>query len=380
MLSLAGEGLNAVLEDLKLVRNLKMNRVTQSVTVQPGTYGPFNLESDYLRTYDMFYPLTTPGGTTQFLSQVTMEQFDAEPKESAASNFPYEFATDLSTQAQGASGNLGVTNGVLGLSIVTPGVDYHSMPTITFTPSGATATPIMGIMLFGSAAGAGYAVGDVIYGTAGTYTTPMQLVVSAIGGGGAVSTVEVVSRGAYTGLPGAASATTTTGSGVGYTFSPISYVLVGATITNAASGVYGTTPPAATLTGGTPTAQATVSVVFGSTGPTGTGQFYVYPMSATPLVITHRYMRNQPDIVVPETSGAVPWFPHSQYLIDRTAWFMMGISGDDRRDSFFKSTEEILRPYLIMQGDEQQTVQAVRLDPRRFRRSGAVRPTKLDPY
>src|SRR5574337_89892 len=104
MVSIAGQWLNLVLEDLKLNKNLKVNRVTQSITVQPAIYGPFALEADYLRTYDLFYPLPVAGGgtassMTQFLTPVTMAQFDAEFKSPSISNYPYEFATDLSTQA-----------------------------------------------------------------------------------------------------------------------------------------------------------------------------------------------------------------------------------------------------------------------------------------
>lgn len=216
MVALAGQFLNLVLEDLKLNRNLKVNRVTQTVTVGGGTFGPFNLEADYLRTYDMSYPITTPGGETQFLTPITMEQFDAEPKASAAADFPYEFATDLSTQAQTASGTA--------------------------------------------------------------------------------------------------------------------------------------------------------------------GQFYVYPMASGSITVTHRYMKNQPDIVTPETSAAVPWFPFTLYLTRQTAALLMGVTGDSRETSYLKENEEMLRPHLIMEGDEQQTVRAVRLDPRRFRTNGSVRPTKLDPY
>ncbi len=78
MVAIAGQYLNLVLEELKLVRNLKVNLVTQSLTVQAATYGPFALESDYLRTYDLWYPLPAAGGATsssmtQFLVPITMD-------------------------------------------------------------------------------------------------------------------------------------------------------------------------------------------------------------------------------------------------------------------------------------------------------------------
>src|SRR5579859_4176750 len=175
MVGIAGQFLNLVLEDLKLNRDLKVNRVTQTLVVQPGTYGPFNLESDYLRTYDLWYPLPTSGGgtsssMTQFLTPITMEQWDAEFKSTSISNYPYEFATDLSTQAQTSSGSAGV--------------------------------------------------------------------------------------------------------------------------------------------------------------------IWIYPMTSGQINLTHRYMKNQPDIPNPSTSTTVPWFPYTQYLINATAAYMMGVTGDDRKPQY----------------------------------------------
>jgi hypothetical protein len=233
MVALVGQCLNVVLEELKLNKDLKVNRVTQMVTIPPASYGPFLLEGDYLRTYDMFYPLPTSGGgtsssITQFLTPVTMEQFDAEFKSPSISNYPYERATDLSSQAQAA----------------------------------ATA--------------------------------------------------------------------------------------------------------AATALAGTPTTSA--------------GYFYVYPQSSGTIVVTHRYMVNQPDIAAPETSKVVPWFPYTQYLITATAAEMMGVTGDNREKEYRELAMTMLRPHLIMEGDEQETVRAIRLDPRKFHFARGLKPTKAAPY
>jgi hypothetical protein len=108
MVALAGQCLNIVLEELVLLRNLKVNRETASILVSAGIYGPFDLPANYLRTYDMFYPLPTSGGgtassMTQFLTWVTTKQFDAEFKSPSVSNYPYEFMTDLSVTAKNAS-------------------------------------------------------------------------------------------------------------------------------------------------------------------------------------------------------------------------------------------------------------------------------------
>lgn len=230
MLTLGGEKLNVVLDELKRVRNLKINRVTQMITVSPGGYGPFPLEADYLRTYDFFYPLPTSGGgtsssMTQFLAPITMEQFDGEFKSPSISNYPYEFATDMSSQAQVWSGG---------------------------------------------SQGAG--------------------------------------------------------------------VLLSA------------------------------------------GNIFIYPQTSGAIVMTHRYMKNQPDIVSPETSTQQPWFPFETYLIKQTAGLMMGITGDDRETATLKTAEAMLRPYLIMEGDEQQAVVRVELDPRQFHFHRNLKPTKAQPF
>jgi hypothetical protein len=230
MTPIAGQFLNVVLEDLKLNRNLKVNRVTQTFSVSPGGYGPFLLESDYLRTYDLFYPLPVSGGgtassDTQFLVPITMEQFDAEFKSPSVSNYPYEFATDLSTQAQVWSGG-----------------------------------------------------------------------------------------------------------------------------------------------------------VQGSGTMTSAGQMFIYPQTSGAIVMTHRYMKNQPDILIPELSIITPWFAFTDYLIHATSARLMGVTGDDRASTWLKESEEMLRPWLIMEGDEQETVRSVKLDPRHFKFHRGLKPTKASPF
>jgi len=229
MLALAGSKLNQVLNDLMLNKDLKVNRVTQLLTVQAGAYGPFALEADYLRTYDLFYQIPTAGGATAstqtiFLIPITMEQFDAEFKTPATSNYPYEFATDLSTQAQVWSGG---------------------------------------------------AQGDGVLLSA--------------------------------------------------------------------------------------------------------GNVFVYPQSSGQIVMTHRYMRRQPDIVNPQTSLLEPWFPYDQYLVTAASALLMEITGDNRTMEFRDRAEAMLKPHLIMEGDEQKAVHNIKLDPRHFRFGRGLKPTKAMP-
>lgn len=229
MTPIAGQLLTVVLEKLKTIYDLKMNRVVVPLTLQAGTNGPFPLEADYLRLYDMFYPLpTSAGGTSQglpqFLHPLTPEQYDGEFKDPSMANYPYYWMTDTSTAAQVWSG----------------------------------------------------------------------------------------------GNPG----------------------------------------------------QGTM---------TSAGQLFVFPQSSGQLIVTRRYMKNQPDYVNPETSALAPWFPFSQYLILETAAEMCDVTGDDRASGWHKEAYDLLRPFLIMQGDEQQAVHQIKLDPRAFHNTRNLRLTKSSP-
>lgn len=206
----AGRNLNLVLSDLVQHRNLKVNLITSSIVVQPYSNGPYNLEADYLRTYDLFYYVD---GEPHFLNASSLRELDSESKTSGLSSYPYEWASDLSAVASG-----------------------------------------------------------------------------------------------------------------------------------------------------------------------GVGKLYIYPQSSTQTTLTHRYYLDQPDITSPETSSTVPWFTDQDYLITATAMRLMRITDDDRYPLFVQDCTRMLNIHLMMEGDEQQVVKEVQLDPRRFRIRGGGRPTKLDPF
>jgi hypothetical protein len=111
--------------------------------------------------------------------------------------------------------------------------------------------------------------------------------------------------------------------------------------------------------------------------PPSAGQLFIYPQSSGQIVLTHRYMVKQPDITTPETSTIIPWFPDQDYLITATASRLMQITDDTRRESFLAECDKMLRIHLIMEGDEQQVVKSVRLDPRRFHTNRTLKPTKV---
>lgn len=202
-----GQSLNLVLQDLAMHRDLKINRTTSTIAVTPTSNGPFLLETNYLRTYDLFY---SQNGLPYFLYPVATKDYDAEFKAPSVANYPYEFSTDLSPQTSG-----------------------------------------------------------------------------------------------------------------------------------------------------------------------GQGLLYIYPQSSGTLSLTHRYMIQQSDILSPETSTTVPWFPNTDYLIHATAYRMMRITDDDRYSAYVAEAEQMLRIHLIMEGDEQAVVKSVSLDPRRFHTRRTSKPTKV---
>ncbi|KUY70808.1 hypothetical protein [Burkholderia sp. RF4-BP95] len=203
--------LNMVLEDLWLHRDLKVNRVTEFVTVQANNYGPFTLPLNYLRPYDLFFQ---QNNLPYFLHPISTEEWDQEFKDPSIANYPYEFMTILYDET---------------------------------------------------------------------------------------------------------------------------------------------------------TAQANNSA----------GQLFIYPQSSGQITLTHRYMVKQPDITTPETSTVIPWFPDQQYLIKATAVELMGETDDTRQEVWRAQCEAMLRTHLIMEGDEQQVVKSVRLDPRRFHTNRTLKPTKI---
>lgn len=203
--------LNMCLEDLWSHRDLKINRVTETITVQANNYGPFTLPLNYLRTYDLFFQ---QNNLPYFLNPISTQEYDQEFKDPSIANYPYEFMTILNDET---------------------------------------------------------------------------------------------------------------------------------------------------------TAQANNSA----------GQLFIYPQSSGQIALTHRYMVKQPDITTPETSTVIPWFPDQDYLIKATAVRLMDETDDTRQESFSAQCDKMLRIHLIMEGDEQQVVKSVRLDPRRFHSNRSLKPTKI---
>ena len=104
---------------------------------------------------------------------------------------------------------------------------------------------------------------------------------------------------------------------------------------------------------------------------------YLYPAPSTSFTLTVRYMDNLVEITTPESSATVPWFQDQSLLIDMIAEDLMKISDDTRQPEFFKKNDEELRRMLKLANDNEDRALTVKLDPKRFRTSGSVRPTKV---
>jgi len=106
-------------------------------------------------------------------------------------------------------------------------------------------------------------------------------------------------------------------------------------------------------------------------------QILLWPPPSGQFPVTHRYQKQMPDIVTPETSIAVPWFLNTQILIRWTAGLLMGLTGDQRQAEYMGDNEEqhplgarsLLKAYLRNVSDREGAVKTVGLDRRRFGRS-----------
>lgn len=101
---------------------------------------------------------------------------------------------------------------------------------------------------------------------------------------------------------------------------------------------------------------------------------FVWPPTSGSYPATVRYQRQMPDITTPESSTTVPWFPNTNYLTTRLAGELMKIVDDDRAEAFLSDDDKahpqgagvILRKYLMLKDDPENTVKQVTLDRRRF--------------
>lgn len=115
------------------------------------------------------------------------------------------------------------------------------------------------------------------------------------------------------------------------------------------------------------------------TGPTA---FFWMPSSgAYPAIL--RYQRLMPEIVNPQSSTTIPWFPNQNYLITRLTGELCKGWDDERAASLLGDDNPggagyILRHYVQMKDDMTNRAKTVKLDRRRFGGSfNNLRNTKL---
>jgi hypothetical protein len=105
-------------------------------------------------------------------------------------------------------------------------------------------------------------------------------------------------------------------------------------------------------------------------GLAGQAFAYVYPPPSGAYPVFLRYYSQMPDIVTPETSTVVPWFPNTQYLRTRLTGELFAITDDERAVAYLGDTamgaQGILNRYLKLKDDKSDRAQTVQLDRRRF--------------
>ena len=103
---------------------------------------------------------------------------------------------------------------------------------------------------------------------------------------------------------------------------------------------------------------------------------YVWPPPSGAYPVTARYYASMPDIMTPETSTLIPWFPDQLYLQRRLTGEMMLMANDDRAPMYlngststkkgtFLGASALLERYLQTK-DDAQAVKRVTLDKRFF--------------
>jgi len=150
-------------------------------------------------------------------------------------------AIDLAAGSSGVNiSNGGTVTAITGTALGS----YTTVPTITISaPTTAGGTQATGTVAMQTlvatiqSGGSGYAIGDTITFTGGTFSTPATLTVATLSGS-AIATFTSNNGGTYTVLPTNPISTTTSGAGTGATFNVTSWGVrtTAYTITNAGSG------------------------------------------------------------------------------------------------------------------------------------------------
>lgn len=149
------------------------------------------------------------------------------------------------------------------------GTGYAPADTITFTGGTSTTTTIVNVATTRlatvalNAAGTGYAIGDTVTLAGGTFTTAAVLTVATLGGGGAIATFTITTRGSYSVNTASFTQGSTSGAGTGATFNTALYGVDTVTVNTA--GVY-TVIPSNPVAQGSTSGAGTGATITGSWG------------------------------------------------------------------------------------------------------------------
>jgi hypothetical protein len=113
--------------------------------------------------------------------------------------------------------------------------------------------------------------------------------------------------------------------------------------------------------------------------PNGTAPLIAfYPPPAVPITVQFRYRPTSLDIVTPESSSTVPYFPDQLVLIKELCIQVGDVAGgDDRSARWQAEVDKRMRKYLTMDDDKEGYSQTVQLDSRFFRRNVNLPPSKI---
>jgi len=82
--------------------------------------------------------------------------------------------------------------------------------------------------------------------------------------------------------------------------------------------------------------------------------------------VTVRYFAQMPDIVTPETSATVPWFPNQDYLLAELKAQLADLVDDSRAAEFRANALQKLDRFMKLTNDDEGRAQTLKLDRRRF--------------
>lgn len=118
----------------------------------------------------------------------------------------------------------------------------------------------------------------------------------------------------------------------------------------------------------------TVNTEPGLTG--GSPQMAFYPPPNLSLQPTIRSIFQPNDIVTPESSSSIPWFPDQRYIKTQLCADLMQLTGDQRKTQFDSDAMKMLNAYSKLVDDKENYATVVKLDRTKFRSTSDLKPTK----